>query len=42
MIISCLVNRSNHKILEVAVSKLTGYKFQRQISDGAVLVRIQR
>jgi hypothetical protein len=36
------VKGSDHKTLEVAVSKLTGYKFQRQRSDGAVLVRIQR
>ncbi len=43
MIIPCLVKGSDHKILEVAVSKLMGYKFQRQRSeDGAVLVRIQR
>ncbi len=42
MIIPCLVKGSNHKILEVAVSKLTEYKLQRQRSDGAVLVRIQR
>ncbi len=42
MIIPCLVKGSDHKILEVAVSKLTGYKFQRQKSSGAVLVMIQR
>jgi hypothetical protein len=43
MIIPCLVKGSDHKISEVAVSKMTGYKFQRrQRRDGAVLVRIQR
>ena len=42
MIIPCVVKGSDHKILEVAVSKSTGYEFQRQRSDGAVLVMIQR
>ena len=42
LIIPCLVNGSSHKILEVAVSKSTGSKFQRSSSDGVVLVMIQR
>ncbi len=42
MIIPCLVKGTDHKILEVAVSESTGYKFQRQRSNGAVLVMIQR
>jgi hypothetical protein len=42
VIIPCLVKESDQKILEVAVSKSTGYKFQRQRSDGVALVRIQR
>jgi hypothetical protein len=42
MIIPCLVKGSNNNISEVAVSKSTGCKFQRQRSDGAVLVMIQR
>jgi hypothetical protein len=42
MIIPCLVKGSDHKILEVEVSKSTGYKFQRHRNDGAVVVRIQR